>query len=153
MRRVMSHSTHSSRFRYRLRTLLVVAPLAAWLIARCLSEPVAEVDAWIIVNRGPAAASDSIDPHGRPPGDFQATAVKDSRILAGSLEPPEIASLPIVKRQADAIRWLHDQLHVEVQPESSIIRISVRGRHPEQLSKILHSVASTYSRATRRLPR
>ena len=152
----MISSDQPSRFRYRLRTLLLAAPLAAWLMARWLAEPVSEVEAWIMIHDNRPAAEVRSQQRALVHGgelDGHATAVKSETLLARSLEPPEIASLPIVKRQSDAIRWLHDQLHVEVQQESGLVRISLRGRHPDQLGKILHSIAATYSRATRPVPR
>lgn len=139
------------RCRFRLRTLLVAAPVTAWLIASGLSEPVEEVDAWIIIHRRGAesgvAASCVATPLAPGEQEHHAEAVRSESLLAKSLERPDVAALPIVKEQKDAVQWLRGQLDVDVQDQSSLIRLSLRGRRPEELAKILDSVAATYSLA------
>ncbi len=137
------------RIRFRLRTLLLGGPLLAALWAWSATRPLEEVEAWIVVEQTHRPQASSAK---RPAkslhwmaADFE-TALKRTSLITEALTPPQIAVLPVVQRQSDAAGWLRDALQVELHAESGLVRISLRGSHPEQLSKILHSVAATYAR-------
>jgi hypothetical protein len=136
-----------------LRTLLVCAPLAAGIIAWSLRQPLQQVDAWIVVNEqdlatGNATAQPRSTATGHSPSASQITS---GPFLAQALRAPHILMLPVVQREADPVAWLQDELVVDARPKSGLVRISLLGREPDQLRRILHSIARTYAHALRAL--
>jgi hypothetical protein len=79
-------------------------------------------------------------------------AIKRAEVLSPALRVPEVANLPLVKGKRNAVVWLSDELNVEFHEHSQLVRISLRGQDPDQLAKVLDSVAATYSRLQRRWP-
>lgn len=139
--------------RFGLRTLLLCVPLIAALCAWIATRPLVEVDAWIIVNQidlsqGSAGARDlrigPIEPH--------EAALRDTSLLARALAPRDVALLPIVHRQDDPAVWLRDHLQVEFHPQARLVRISLQGRNPDQLEKLLESIAVAYSMTLQAAP-
>lgn len=137
------------RFRFGLRTLLVAVPVAAGLCAWTAHRPLEVVDAWIVVNqrdlsRGNLAATPANRQHGQQAA--HELALKSPRLIAEALERPEIAALPMVKACPCPAAWIRAELEIEFHRQSELVRISLAGRDPEQLTKVLHSIAATYSR-------
>jgi hypothetical protein len=69
--------------------------------------------------------------------------VKDRFSLSAALREPEIAKLSIVKEQPDPLRWLEQEIKVEL-PNPETMTISLSGDHRDELTKIVNEVAHTY---------
>jgi hypothetical protein len=135
--------------RFGLRTLLVASPLVAGLAAWSASEPLEEVDAWIVVDQHDLAQGKSKSDgataisEGRAPIEPR---IKSASLLADALRQGQVANLPVIRDRADPVAWLQDELVVETQPQGGLVRIRLKGRQPAQLRIIIDSVAATVAR-------
>jgi succinoglycan biosynthesis transport protein ExoP len=77
----------------------------------------------------------------------QLTLVKSRLVIRGALEKPEIAELPVVKKLANPVEWLENQLQVDFAQGPEIMSIALIGNideSPEPLIKLVSAVRDTY---------
>ncbi|MDR0336586.1 MAG: hypothetical protein LBI18_05800 [Planctomycetaceae bacterium] len=74
----------------------------------------------------------------------QRDIIQSPLILEKVLETPEVAQIPIIKKQKDKIAWLARKLKVQQHHKSEIITISITLSSPENTTQIVNSVVSTF---------
>ena len=90
------------------------------------------------------------DPQGR--NDFaiylksQVAMIKSHFVLNSALRDPAVASTAMLREQSDPIRYLEEELKVEYQEGSEILKISLAGDDPRAIALIVNSVQEAYFR-------
>jgi hypothetical protein len=64
--------------------------------------------------------------------------------LATTLKRPDVAGLELVKKQADALTWLEENIRVEYPNNGEILRISMRGSDGRELATLVNAVTEVY---------
>lgn len=88
------------------------------------------------------------DPHGR--GDFasylktQAGVLRSHFVLAAAIRDPEIAALPMLKSQEDPIRFLEEELQIEVADGSELIKPKLSGDDPRAITQIVNAIHDAF---------
>jgi RNA polymerase sigma factor (sigma-70 family) len=72
------------------------------------------------------------------------TLVKSRLVLNPALAKPEVARLEVVKRQADPVIWLENNLRVDFPNDGTILRIGLAGRPEKELAAVVDAVTSAY---------
>jgi succinoglycan biosynthesis transport protein ExoP len=84
------------------------------------------------------------DPNGR--GDFnsylktQAGLLRSHFVLTAALRDPEVASLPMLKQQADAVRFLEEELQIDFSDGSELIKPKLAGDDPRAITMIVNAI-------------
>ena len=90
------------------------------------------------------------DPHGR--GDFasylktQAGMLRSHHVLNAAIRDPEIAALPMLKEQPDPVRFLEEELLIDFQDGSELIKPKLSGDDPRALTMIVNAIHSAFFR-------
>ncbi|MEZ6139250.1 MAG: hypothetical protein R3B84_01645 [Zavarzinella sp.] len=90
------------------------------------------------------------DPNGR--NDFssylktQAGMLKSPLVLQAAIRDPEIAQLPMLRNQADPVRFLEEELLVEFQDGSELIKPKLMGDDAQSIVMIVNSIHDAYFR-------
>jgi succinoglycan biosynthesis transport protein ExoP len=74
----------------------------------------------------------------------QMAMVKSRMVLNAALRQEKIAELPIIKRQADPVQWLEEQLKVDYSTGPEILTISITGDNTKDLVDIVNAVSRAY---------
>ena len=74
----------------------------------------------------------------------QAQLIKSRYVLTAALRDPEVARLPMLKSQVDPERFLEEELRVDYQDGSEIIKIVLDGDDPEQITRVVNAVQGAY---------
>ncbi|HKB02145.1 MAG TPA: hypothetical protein VKD90_07995 [Gemmataceae bacterium] len=88
------------------------------------------------------------DPHDR--GDFasylktQAGVLRSHFVLAAAIRDPEIAALPMLKAQEDPVRFLEEELQIEVADGSQLVKPKLSGDDPRAITQIVNSIHDAY---------
>jgi hypothetical protein len=72
----------------------------------------------------------------------QLQLLKNRSVLNAALRDPRVKDLPIVKNQVEPVTWLEKQVAAEFNGE--ILRISINGSDPEQITLLLDAVRDNY---------
>lgn len=64
-------------------------------------------------------------------------------VLQSAMRKPEIATLSILKEEPHPLEWLEQNLSVST-PATEFIRVSLRGRQPDDLAAIVNAVTNAY---------
>ena len=84
------------------------------------------------------------DPHGR--SDFnsylktQAGLIRSHFVLTAALRDPEVAALPMLKEQPDAVRFLEEELQIDFSDGSELIRPKLSGDDPRAITMIVNAI-------------
>lgn len=84
------------------------------------------------------------DPHGR--GDFasylktQAGLLRSHFVLTAALRDPEVAALPMLKEQADPVRYLEEELQIDFSDGSELIKPKLAGDDPRAITLIVNAI-------------
>jgi polysaccharide biosynthesis transport protein len=84
------------------------------------------------------------DPHGR--SDFnsylktQAGLIRSHFVLTAALRDPEVAALPMLKEQADAVRFLEEELQIDFSDGSELIKPKLSGDDPRAITMIVNAI-------------
>jgi capsular exopolysaccharide synthesis family protein len=84
------------------------------------------------------------DPHGR--GDFnsylktQAGLLRSHFVLTAALRDPEVAALPMLREQADAVRFLEEELQTDFSDGSELIKPKLSGDDPRAITMIVNAI-------------
>src|SRR5262249_18713561 len=68
------------------------------------------------------------------------------QVLTAALGEPAVAQLPTVRRQEDPVRWLEEELKIETQGDSMIMKLSLSGDSPTDITQIVNAVREAYLR-------
>lgn len=134
-----------------------------WLLALCLGTVcggLAGAGAWRVVPKPKYTASALIEVKTQKPtllGDptqdttdykrFQATQLallKSRLVLAAALAQPGVEDLPSVSAQDEPVEWLEEQIVAEFQAGSELMRLTMSGNRPVDLSILVNAVADSY---------
>jgi capsular exopolysaccharide synthesis family protein len=74
----------------------------------------------------------------------QAGLIKSRFVVVAALRQPGIAELSLLSSLADPVAWLIEELKVEYQEGSEILRIALSGGEPVELAKIVNAVKDAY---------
>ena len=84
------------------------------------------------------------DPHGR--SDFnsylktQAGLIRSHFVLTAALRDPEVAALPVLKEQPDAVRFLEEELQIDFSDGSELIKPKLSGDDPRAITMIVNAI-------------
>lgn len=76
----------------------------------------------------------------------QAAMIKSNFVLTAALRDPRVASLPMLREQNDPERFLEEELKIEFQEGSEILKIMLSGDDPRAISAIVNSIQDAYFR-------
>ncbi len=85
-----------------------------------------------------------------PPDDLevyqgaQAQLLKSRLVLGAALRQPEIARLPVIREQADAVDWLAGQIEVNFPGKAEIMEVSLGGDDAEAAAAVVNAVVDAY---------
>ena len=65
-------------------------------------------------------------------------------VLIAALRKPEAASLAVVQKQDDPVKWLARNLRVELPPNSEIMRVSLTTSKPDEAALLVGAVVDAY---------
>lgn len=88
------------------------------------------------------------DPHGR--GDFasylktQGGVLRSHFVLNAALRDPEVAALPMLKAQDDPVRYLEEELQIDVADGSELIKPKLSGDDPRAITMIVNAIHDAY---------
>ena len=122
----------------------MVAMAAAWF----LIPQKGEVVAYVKVAR--STESMTRDPRQVDSNEFitlQRTTMeymKSKSLLTRALRDSSISQLPLVKKQADPVEWLQDELTLKFPGEAEILMITMSGEEIDQIVKIVDAVVDAY---------
>jgi capsular exopolysaccharide synthesis family protein len=103
------------------------------------------------------ANEDPVVPPERQPGrgDFstflrlQAARIKNREVLLAALKEKEVQRLEMVKQQGDPLLWLENELKVEFQEGSELIKVSMLGSEPVEQVALVKAVTDAYLNITK----
>ncbi len=122
--------------------LAAAAAVGAWF----LLEPKFTATAWLRVAtptgiiQGPSDNRNEYGTYQRT----QAARVKHPSVLNDALKRPEIKRLNLLKQQPDQILFLTDEIKVELQEGSELIKVSMSARDPAELIPLVNAVAQEW---------
>jgi capsular exopolysaccharide synthesis family protein len=122
-----------------------VAGPAAWFLVP--SSPYTAEARLQIAAQPPKVLFQTVDNGGSDYGGFQRTQrilVKSRLVLSAALRNPRVSECEMIRRQADPLRWLGDQLRVEFVEGSEVMEISLTGDDPEALVRIVNAIKTSY---------
>ena len=70
--------------------------------------------------------------------------MKSKSLLTRALRDPSISQLPLIKKQADPVKWLQDELSLKFPGEAEILMVSMSGEEIDQIVKIVDAVVDAY---------
>jgi capsular exopolysaccharide synthesis family protein len=76
----------------------------------------------------------------------QAAMIKSHFVLTAALRDPSVAALPMLREQADPVRFLEEELHVEYQDGSEILKIMLSGDDSRAITQIVNAIHEAYFR-------
>ena len=76
----------------------------------------------------------------------QAAMIKSNFVLTSALRDPNVAALQMLREQPDPVRFLEEELRVEYQEGSEILKILLSGDDPRAISQIVNSIQEAYFR-------
>jgi capsular exopolysaccharide synthesis family protein len=88
------------------------------------------------------------DPHGR--GDFgsylktQAGVLRSHFVLAAALRDPEVTALPMLREQADPVRFLEEELQIDFSDGSELIKPKLSGDDPRAITLIVNAIHDAF---------
>jgi capsular exopolysaccharide synthesis family protein len=74
----------------------------------------------------------------------QKALIKSRFVLNTALRQPPVAALPLVRSQPDPVQWLERELQVDFSLSPELLRISLEGDRPEELTVVVNAVAKAY---------
>ncbi|HTQ40894.1 MAG TPA: HAMP domain-containing sensor histidine kinase, partial [Pirellulales bacterium] len=74
----------------------------------------------------------------------QTALIKSPTVLQDALKLDGITDLPLLRAQAEPLRFLEDNIIVVAPLDSELLQIKMRGTDPEQLVKIVNAVKDSY---------
>ena len=76
----------------------------------------------------------------------QATMLKSHLVISAAIRDPEIAAMPMLREQIDPVKFLEEELKLEFQDSSEIIRVSLSGEDPQHIAKIVNALVGAFKR-------
>lgn len=76
----------------------------------------------------------------------QAAMIKSHFVLTAALRDPNVAALPMLREQQDPVRFLEEELRVEYQDGSEILKIMLSGDDPRAITLIVNAIHEAYFR-------
>jgi hypothetical protein len=126
---------------------VLVAAATWWVLPNFLPPPKHTVQTLLHVLPTPVPI---LFPNVDPPGEFlssqqtQMELVRSRLVLNVALREPEVANLPIIHEQFDAAEWLEKQVRADFSLSPEIMKISMVGDNPDELTVILKGVTKAY---------
>ena len=74
----------------------------------------------------------------------QMALIKSRFVLNAALRKPNIAALPMVRKETHPVQWLEDAVQVDSYDSPEILRISLTGDEPTELAEIVNAVRDAY---------
>ena len=74
----------------------------------------------------------------------QLAILRSANVIDRALENPEVARLPIVRRQADQRAWLTRRLNVSPITRSEIVQVSIAADTEEEAARLVNAVVDAY---------
>ena len=65
-------------------------------------------------------------------------------VLIAALRKPEAASLAVVQKEDDPVRWLAKNLRVDYPGNAEIMRVSLAGERPDEVAVLVGAVVDAY---------
>ena len=72
--------------------------------------------------------------------------MKSKSLLTRALRDPSIAQLPLIKKQADPVEWLQDELNLKYPNDAELLQITMSGEEIDQVVSIVNAVVHAYFR-------
>ena len=79
----------------------------------------------------------------------QSAMVKHRLVLNATLSHPDVANLPIVKKEPEPLVWLDSQLKVDFKLGPELMRVSLEGDNADELKAILDALTAAYIKDVR----
>jgi hypothetical protein len=76
----------------------------------------------------------------------QVAKLKSRLVLGIALRDPKVAKLSIVQEQIEPVEWLEKEVEGDFPDAPEILRISMKGDKPEQLTVLVDAIAQAYKR-------
>jgi Mrp family chromosome partitioning ATPase/capsular polysaccharide biosynthesis protein len=76
----------------------------------------------------------------------QADMIRSWQVLNGAIRDPEVADSQILKEQIDPIKFLEEELKIEVKDGSEIMKLLLSGEDPKAITNIVNSILQAYDR-------
>ncbi len=76
----------------------------------------------------------------------EASKIKSNRTIKGALRDPAIANLPMLRREEDPEAFLEEKIIAEPSETNQLLKVSLTGDDPVQITTILRAVVSYYEK-------
>lgn len=76
----------------------------------------------------------------------QLTILKSRLVLNAALKQPKVAELRLIRQQADPVQWLEKEVKADYSLAPEVLRVSLSGTSPEELTTIVNAVRDAYLR-------
>jgi len=76
----------------------------------------------------------------------QVAMLRSRLVLSSALRDPKVAKLEIVKQQIEPVEWLEKEVEGDFSVAPEILRISMKGDKPEQMTVLVDAIAQAYKR-------
>ena len=123
-----------------------VAGIGAWILLEMQHTAFAIVQVAAAPQKLAFATPDYLDAH----NEFlsyqrtQAARIKSRYVIKAALKADDIKQLELVKREADPVAWLEDEIKVDFKEGSELINVSMSGTKSEQLVTLVNAVTQAY---------
>ena len=74
----------------------------------------------------------------------QAQLLRSHFVLNAALRDPAVANLPMLREQVDPVRFLEEELKVEYQEGSELIKVGLSGENPSEIAAIVNAIQKAY---------
>ena len=123
-----------------------MAGIGAWILLEMQHTAFAIVQVAAAPQKLAFATPDYLDAH----NEFlsyqrtQAARIKSRYVIKAALKADDIKQLELVKREADPVAWLEDEIKVDFKEGSELINVSMSGTKSEQLVTLVNAVTQAY---------
>jgi len=76
----------------------------------------------------------------------QLELIQSRAVLKAALRQPQIGALPAVREEEDALEWLDKDLQAEYSNDSDVLRLSLKGKYPQDIAAIVNAIVDVYLR-------
>ena len=70
--------------------------------------------------------------------------LKSRPILQAGLRQPKVGELAMIRQQADAVKWLEDEVKAAFLEKTDIIKVSLTGSDPKEVAAVVNAVKDAY---------
>jgi polysaccharide biosynthesis transport protein len=74
----------------------------------------------------------------------QQQLITSDNVLIAALRKPEAASLPVIQKEDDPVRWLAKNIHVDFPGNAEIMRVGLSDTNPDEAATLVGAVVDAY---------